>query len=635
MKISYNWLQTFFDTPLPPTVELESLLTFHSSEIEEVEVVGADTMIDVKVLPDKSAWLMSHRGVAKEISTIIGKPLTADPFLTIPQLSPMAQNIEINLETTDCDYYGSALITGVKMGPSPDWLVSRLKTIGQRSINNVVDATNYVMFELGQPLHAFDAEKIGIVDGKHKIVVRGAKPDEKITTLTGEDFEMQAGQTLIVDGSNDSAIAIAGIKGGKQAAVDASTTSLLLEAAHFDRVKVRNTSKVIKLRTDASARYENGISVAIAPIALTAAVELITKIAEGSLVGYASVGSTDVSRATVSTTLTRIKSVLGVQISLSEVEDIIKRFGYLYNVSGEEITVTPPFERDDLVIAEDLIEDIGRIYGMDKIVAIAPTVQALPAFNNRHYYAEKIRGVLLAQGFSEIFTSSFRNVDEVKIKNALASDKSFLRSNLSHNIREAVIKNIPYRDLLGLTHIAVFEIGSVFNASTESFNVAIGVQTGTSYKTKVDDVLLTSAKKAIETELGSTIEWTSGLEGVIEFSLDGVLDTLPKITAYDTVKKGEEKIYQAFSLYPSVSRDIALWVPEETSVEEVVNVLKDKASTLCVRLTHLDTFSKEGRTSLAFRLVFQSKEKTLDGSVVDELMKVVYDATAKASWEVR
>ncbi len=635
MKISRNWLQTFFDTPLPSAAELDELITFHSSEIEEVITVGEDSVLDVKVLPDKSAWLLSHRGVAKEVSVITGKPLKHDPFGTTPALEPVTPNLLVSLATPTCDFYSAALVTNVTVGPSPAWLVARLAAIGQRSINNVVDATNYVMFGLGQPLHAFDAGKLGNQNGQYAIAVRNARADESIVTLTGESYKLTTEDAVIVDGGTDAPIGIAGIKGGMAALVDATTTSIIIESAHFDRGAVRQTSKRLRLATDASKRYENGISRAVAPIALATVVKLITDIVGGTVGGFKTSGDSAVVRLPVSCPVHRLRSVLGLPLSIREISDILDRFGYDYTTTDTDIMVTPPFERDDLVIAEDVIEEIGRMYGLGHIVAIAPAKGNVAAFNARHYYAEIARATLTNLGFSEVFTSTFRDKDLVHIKNALASDKSYLRSALHANLKEAVLKNTPHRDLLGLSAVKVFEIGTVFGTDSEAVHIGLGVQTGTSYKAKIDDLELAVAQAALATALGTPLSWQGTNVGVTECSLDEAVALLPRPAAYTAQAANTPVVYQPFSLYPAVSRDIALWVPLTTDVSEVSQLLRTSAGDLCVRITPFDTFIKDDRTSLAFRLVFQSKEKTLAASEVDAQMTVVYDAALKAGFETR
>lgn len=636
MKFSHNWLQTFFDASLPSPAEIEERLTFHSSEVEEVLVVGDDTVYDLKILPDKSAWLLSHRGLAKELSVILHMPMKEDPLRGSIDYGAALSDVRIVLDTPTCDFYGAAIIDGVKVGPSPDWLRARLEAIGQRSINNIVDATNYVMFELGQPLHAFDAATfVSDAAGTKEVRVRAAKALETLTTLSGDVLTLLADDAVITDGVSGEVLALAGVKGGQNSGVTAATTTILLEAAHFDRVATRLGAQRHKQPTDAAKRYENGLSRSVTPYGLLAGAKLIADIAGGTLRGIATTGASSVVRPPVSATLTDINRVLGITISAAEVTAIWERFGYEVVVSGETFTVTPPHERDDLEVKQDLIEEVGRMYGLSHIVSIPPTPAPLRELNTRLYYAEQIRTVLVGLGFSEVYTSSFREKDIAHIKNALASDKSYLRSRLMDNLLEVRQKNVPFRDLLGLSAVKVFEIGTVFGASEEAFHVGLAVQTGTEYKAKLDDPLLATAVGALETALGVALTPVHTAPGYIEFSLEALLTALPMPTAYIAVPTSPTILYKPFSTYPSVSRDIAMWVSEGTDVTAVESVLTGASGDLLVRLTHLDTFTKEGRTSLAFRLVFQSKQKTLDGAEVDELMTAVYSDVAKAGWEVR
>lgn len=288
MKVSRTWLQTFFDAPLPATEALVDALTFHSSEIEEVDEIDGDTVLDVKVLPDKSAWLMSHRGVAREIATIMELPMN-DPLAFAPDLAPETDAVTVTLDTDGCTRYAAAVLRGVSVGPSPTWLVARLAAIGQRSINNVVDATNYVMFHLGQPLHAFDGAKLSTDGGAYAIGVRLAHEGETITTLTGDERTLTAADMVIVDRGTNAPIGIAGVKGGRAAEVTAATTELVIESANFDRGLVRKTSQRLKLRTDASARYENGVVPELAAYGLAEVVRLIRELAGGTCDGYVDV----------------------------------------------------------------------------------------------------------------------------------------------------------------------------------------------------------------------------------------------------------------------------------------------------------------------------------------------------------
>jgi phenylalanyl-tRNA synthetase beta chain len=632
MKFSYNWLQTYFETPLPKPEELAEEITFHSSEIEEVIDLGHDVVLDVKVLPDKSAWLMSHRGLAKEISVMLGLPLKEDVFVTGEKLALTGDSIKIKLETPSCDFYGAALVKGVKVGPSPEWVKERLEAIGQRSINNIVDATNYVMFETGQPLHAFDADKF---DGALSVLVRQAKEGEKFTTLSNEELTLDTNDAVITHGETTEVLALAGVKGGLYAGVTVDTTNILFESAHFDRVAVRKTARKHKLQTDAAKRYENGLSALVAPIALKRVVDLVLEIAGGELSESAAVGELKVITGSVSVTLTKINSVLGLNLVRGDIENILNKFGYDYQINDDVITVVPPFERDDLLIAEDLIDEIGRMNGLDKIVSIAPKQLPLEEYNARHYYAEKIRTALVQLGFSEIYTSSFRNKDIVKLESALAADKGYLRSSLVENIKEARVNNIPHRDLLGLSAVKIFEIGTVFMENSEEFRVALAVQSGTSYKAKIDDVLLNEGIQAINEACAVEVKPLYQAEGVMEFSLEALLSEAAPVTAYEAAPAKSPVSYKAFSIYPSVSRDVAMWVGEGESVEKVSGLILTSAGGLCVRLTHLDTFTKEGKTSLAFRLVFQASDRTLTDVEIEPVMNRVYEAIKNNGFEPR
>ncbi|MFM2381764.1 MAG: hypothetical protein RLZZ76_531, partial [Candidatus Parcubacteria bacterium] len=475
MLVSYKQLNTFFDNKLPTPEVIADVLTFHAWEIEEVTTVGDDTVLNVKVLPDKSAWALSHRGIAKDLSVILSLPLANDPLRTQAELTPVAPEIALTLESDVCDRYTVALVRGVKIGPSPLWLSEFLKALGQRSINNVVDITNYVMFMTGQPLHAFDAGKMGSIHGAYCITVRNAINGEQMTTLTGEEYTFTSADTLIVDGSSDTPIGIAGIKGGKHAEVDSNTVDILLESAHFKAVPVRKSAQRLKLRTDASMRFENGVVKEMVEIGQREAVALIQEIAGGTLVGFVDVGSKAESQKPVTVSLTKINSVLGLALTVGDVEAILGRFGYAYTVTSEVFAVHSPFERVDLVRQEDVIEEIGRIHGYEHIASVPIEKIQLREVNKRFFYSEQIRDVLFSLGFSEVLTSSFRDVDDVALTNALASDKGCLRSVLYKNVSEALQKNAGNVELFGADKVRIFEIGTVFTKDGEKLKLAIGV----------------------------------------------------------------------------------------------------------------------------------------------------------------
>jgi phenylalanyl-tRNA synthetase beta chain len=272
MKINYRALNMFFDGKLPSPEVIAEQFTFHAWEIEEMEEKEGTTVLDVKVLPDKSAWALSHRGIAKDLSVILNIPLAHDPFGEAPVLEPKSTEISVELKSSKCRRYIAAHLKNVKVQESPEWLKSDLRALGQRPINNIVDITNYVMFGMGQPLHAFDAKKLSAL----KLGVRDARDGEKITTLTGDECTLSSADMVIVDGGSDAPVGIAGVKGGKAAEIDASTTEIIIESANFDPVSVRKTSQRLKLRTDASVRYENGVMPDLTAYGIRDAVKFLT-----------------------------------------------------------------------------------------------------------------------------------------------------------------------------------------------------------------------------------------------------------------------------------------------------------------------------------------------------------------------
>ncbi len=287
MKVLRDWLKDYIGDGIPETIDIEKLFTFHAFEIEDVDVKEQHTIIDVKVLPDRSSDCLCHRGVAHELAALMGTKLVQDPLREANPLEPKTDKIKVTIENTEnCRRFSGALITGVKIGPSPEWLKSRLEALGQRSINNVVDATNYVMLSLGQPLHAYDADKFPHDETGWQFGVRMAHEGEEVTTLSNETFTCTPKVQLIVDATSDAAVGIAGVKGGKYAEIDGESTNIILEGANFDPVVTRRSSQSLKLQTDASKRFENDLPPALTLYGISECVRLILKIAGGVCEGY-------------------------------------------------------------------------------------------------------------------------------------------------------------------------------------------------------------------------------------------------------------------------------------------------------------------------------------------------------------
>src|SRR3990167_9426483 len=466
MKISRNWLQTFFEEPLPEAQVIADALTFHAFEIESVE----GEILDVKVTPNRGHDCLSHRGIARELSAILKMPMKVNYGGAAPLiLEPKTDALKVTVENSQlCPRFAAAYITGVKVGASPEWLRTALESIGQKSINNVVDATNYVMFNVGQPLHAFDASKLKMKNEKWKIVVRNAKAKEKMIGLDDKEYILSESMLVITDGNTGEAVSIAGIKGGKPTGIDEATTAIVLEAANWDGVTIRKTSQVLKLRTDASDRFQQVISPELASYGLKAAVDLIVQVAGGEVQGFVDEYPKPQERKTVSVSLEKVNAVLGTKLAELDVADAFTRLDLPFEKKGDSFTVTVPFKRLDLVIPEDLIEEVARIVGYDKIPATGlPAFPNKPGINANFYAAEQKRQELVAKGYSEVFTSVFAEKGERMVANKVDGVRPYLRANQTDGLKDALEKNVRNKDLLQLYKVKLFEIGTVWKDGKE------------------------------------------------------------------------------------------------------------------------------------------------------------------------
>jgi len=638
MKVSYQWLQSFFDTDaLPGVEEVEQKLTFHAFEIEGVEAVGEDSVIDVDVLPNRAADSLSHRGIAREVSTLFELPMRRDPLRDAAELEPKTESATVTLSGKDsCSYYVAAVIKGVEVKESPEWLKKALETIGQKSINNVVDATNYVLFDLGRPTHVFDAAKFeGDVPG---VGTRLAKSGEKIILLGGDEMELTESTTVIIDTNSDTPVAIGGIKGGAHAEVDENTTDVLIEVANFHPTQTRLTSQALKLRTDASARFENNMADELADHGAVAVAELILKVAGGELVGYQSSGSLKTGNEEVRVTQSRVSKLLGAEISKEEIENILTRLQFAYTHEDEEFIVTAPFERRDIKLPEDVIEEIGRVYGYGKIESAQLDVpEKAPAVHKKFAYAELIRETLTEHGLTEVYLYSLRDKGEVKLLNSLASDKDHLRDDLSSGIIDALNKNERRLPLIGVYDVAkIFEIGNIFLKESEKTHVCVGVRAiGTKKKEARTSEALEEIKSILENTLAVVLPGITG--ETLEFNLEEVIQSLPELEAYPKVNDVQEGIiYSASSQYPFILRDIALWVPETTEISQIKEMIEQHSGELLKRTDLFDTFEKDGRTSYAFHLVYQSMEETLTDEKIGAVMTAIEaEIASREGWEIR
>lgn len=640
IPISYNWLRAHFEKDIPSPDEISVLFMKHLCEVEGMEKKGEDTIFDLKIMPDRGHDLLSHAGVAKELSVLASVPILPSKNFE----GEISETIGCRVSISDnnlCPRYMGRIIEGVAVGNSPAWLRERLESVGQRSINNVVDITNFVMLELGQPMHAFDVGKLAKQsDGFVELSVRLANDGENITTLDDKKISLTS-ETLVV-ADNERVLAIAGVKGGKDAGVDTATTSIMFEAANFNAVAVRKTSHRVGIRTDSSRRFEHDISASLAEEAMSLATALLTEICPGASVGkVVDVYPFPESVYKVRVSLRELNSTLGINLIKKETEDVIKRLDFAYQEHEEVFTVTVPEKRLDLRIKEDLIEEIGRVYGFDKIPNTPiPEFSFTPKPLNAYYYANIIRDTLVAHGFSEVYTYTFQNEGVFAVKNPIAKDKGFLRKDLASGVQDSLVLNTHNAPILALDEIRIFEIGKIFpGVMKEEWSLALGVEMVKNTKKKDLRVreILEEAKVLLSKTLGISV---SGVftSNTFEINFEKLLDTLSVSQVGEPFISSVVK-YEKPSAYPFVLRDIALWVPEDVSSDVVLRIIASEGGEL-LRIKRLfDTFTKEfpegKKTSYAYNLVFQSDEKTLSDEEVNIIMSKIQTALTEESFEVR
>jgi phenylalanyl-tRNA synthetase beta chain len=614
MKISYNWLKWYIPD-VPDAEKLADVFTYHVAEVESFDKLpDGDFIFDIKILPNRAHDLLSHQGVARELASLLNiKFIDPTPKYKIPESKSTELKIEITTKK-DRRHVGR-IVRNIKVGPSPEWVVKHLGAIGQRSINNIVDATNIVMFDCGQPTHAFDLNKVQGL----KLIIKDAKNKQKITLLTGEEKELN--DTMIVIADEDGNPLDTGIKGGKHAEITTSTTDIILEADNFDPVFARKTGQALNILTDARKRFENDLSPELAPYAMRELSALILEMCP--LATFEDIIDTYPKKQEerkLSFSAGKISKILGLDVSVTEIEDILKRYNFLYSNDNNVFEITVPPMRLDLVIEEDMAEEIGRILGYDKVKPIIPKISFVPKQNEIYAKILWARNKLLNDGYSEVMTYTFRDKGEVEVEKS-ASDKKFLRTNLTDGLRESLKLNKINSTLLGMSEIKIFEIGTVFKKDKEEMHVAYGD------KKEIKEMSLEEFCKSAPIKNSGVFALGvigQGTHDAMNFSLE-----LPE--------KHTGSAFHMWSLFPFIARDVAVWVPEKVSSSEVHKVIKDNTSELVIRGPELfDEFKKGDKLSYAFRLVFQSYDRTLtDAEVNDIMMKITNKIKEKSGWQVR
>lgn len=639
MKASYSWLQAYFAEPLPAPDELAALLTEHVFEVEEVAAVGDDTVFDFKVLPDRAHHLLSHRGLAREIAVITGKSFRDILADSVAEGVAGSVGVEIRDERL-CRRFMARRFGNLESAETPPLIRTRLEAVGQRCISPLVDISNYVMLDIGQPSHVLDADKV-----VGSLVVRPAAEGERITVLGDREVELTPQDIVIAD--DQGPLEIAGVKGGTRAAVTDATRNVIVQCSNYAPAPVRRTATRLNLRSDASKRFENEITPELAEEGMRRLAAHVTSVfpdaAAGAIVDV--YPSPRVSETFV-VTAAKVAALLGQPVGTDEVKSLLERMDCAVELEGEVIRVTPPTDRFDLAGPEDVADEVGRIRGYNSLPGALPPELPEPQPQDRlFWYGERIKSLLVDRGYSEALLYSFGPAGAVSVTYPLAEDKAYLRENLGERLKERLAFNRGNADLLGIDAVRMCEVGQVFGEDGERSALALGIALTRKRKGVAPEDLIREDLHALEEALGVAIpDATDSIQNgaVCEVDLTALLGKLPApgTLAEAGIGRSVEGVrYAPLIPYPFVTRDVAVFVSEGVAREEVQAVIDAHAGPLRVRSWCFDEFVKQegdaARHSFAFRIVFQSPERTLEDAEVNAVMAGVEEALRGKGWEIR
>ncbi len=618
-----------------------------------------DAVFDIEVTPNRGDELC-HYGVAREVAAVTGSDLR--PKKEIKGAIPDNDNSGLGViieDAKDCLQYHALKIAGVQIGESPEWLKQRLVKCGLRPINNVVDATNYIMLDLGQPLHAFDAAKIA----GQEIIVRLAGEGEKIKTLDNIERNPDTSMLLITD--KEKPLAIAGVMGGVGSEVTSGTKDIVLEAAEFDRRSIRRTAKVLSAGTDASYRFERGIDSDSVKLALEKAAEMILEIAGGSIAsGIVSAGRHE-EPTSIKIEYDKINSLLGLDLSYDQIDSILKSLGFnivqekqepsgngsRFGVSNNVSSSLVPAWRHDVSIWQDLAEEVGRIYGFSRIPQNEVSKTAVPKKSD-YYKKEYIKDLLVNDGFSEVYTYPFLSeadlagifgndgsdrrrgtipdlaADLLEVANPINIENKYMRKSLLPGLLMAAAKNPSFDP------VAIFEIGNVFTKETEITYLGLAVSGKKAKKiigsavSSLSELAPSLTDKLIVKELmrnelaGYKIR--KPIAYILEIEVNEIIQSMNISESELNLKVKETKSpYRPISKYPSITRDVAFIVDEKTDVAEICHTMYE-VSGLINRIELFDEFVSEkfgaGKKNIAYHLDLQHLERTLTDKEADEIV---------------
>lgn len=626
-------------------------------------------VVDFEITPNRPDCL-SMVGMAREAAATFGGSLKYPDTACTDETDKQAKDfIHVEIKEPElCRRYAARIVTDVKIGQSPWWLQKRLMYAGMRPINNIVDITNFVMLEFGQPIHAFDIRQIA----DNKIIVERAQEGETFTTLDNTERTLTEDMLLIKDGQRG--VAIAGVMGGLNSEIEADTTTILVESANFNGDSVRATSKKLGLRTEASSRFEKGID----PNLCQAAADRVCRLIEILGCGKVASGTVDVyprefKASAIDVRVSRVNHLLGTNLSRQDMVSIFESLEMKVEGEGEIMKVTPPTVRQDLLTEVDFVEEVARMYGYDRLPVTIPKGNSEAGQSRERTLVDLARDTLCALGANEVQTYSFvspKGVDDVrigedswerdfvKITNPLGEENSVMRTILTPNMLEVLARNYSRN----IEAVRAFEIGSTFMTNMidpeklpdEQTGLCIGLYgNGADFftlKGMAEEMLKVLGVKGVrfeaESEYGVYHPGRCARISVGDEELGIMGEVHPDVSEkfgigtrayvcelfFDSVIRHAniEKAYEPLPKYPATSRDIALLVDEDIQVGDIERIIKEQGKTILEKVQLFDVYRgkqvAEGKKSVAFALTYRDKNKTL----TDEDVAKVHDKVLEA-----
>lgn len=667
-------LRDYVETPLSAE-QIGDLLTMTGFELEDIEEVNGEAVLDVNIMANRGDGA-SLIGMAREVLAKSRESKPTELYIQatkrFPALFPELPNppASIAIESEDCSRFAARVVTGIKNGSSPQWVQDRLTKIGQRPISLLVDLTNYVMIETGQPLHAYDLEKLP----EGKIVVRQARAGEKLTTLDGTEHELTPDQLMICD--RERPIGAAGIMGGLDTEVSDTTTSTLLEAAHFDHQSVRRTRKQLGLQTEASYRFERYVDPEQVVAALNRLTDLL--IAEQPDIKVFQIQD-DYPRPPKAIQLSlrpaRASALLGMEVSLAECRAYLTALGCkVEENSPDALAVTPPSWRNDLLREEDLIEEVGRVHGYDRIPSAAP-IGSTPeggAFGFE-LLQDKIRSEVLAAGLDQMLTFSLRDLHPLdgpgkrtRVRTPHSPEIAYLRNSLLSSLADSAHRN-------GLRDLHIFELGRVFPESGEATHLGIlsvGKFEGPSWiptdQSSSDFYTVKGTLKKLCSQLGCSLTLAEssdsrlhptrqasviigglecGVMGQIHPNVAEEAGLLPEtmLAEIDLEKLRElptgQRSWHSISRHPGTRRDIAIVVPKTVSFAQIEDSVRRAAGPVLESMSLFDVYEgkgiPEGQHSLAIGIDLRKPDSTFTDEEANQVRDSVVAALVELGAQLR